>query len=225
MNAVTSSATAPAAAFSADAAARCYQLLAIAFAYPGAELADAVASGAFRDEMAAASRAASPALAEIAAQWSGAFQGVERRELESQYLAAFELDLPASPVSLYEGSYGGGSDRAQVLLEVKAFYQHFGLSMPAEMREAEDHLAAELEFMQFLTAKQALAESEGADAGPYLRAQRDFLSRHLARWLPRFTAATANLDSDFYRSLAWLANGFVAAHHGAVCPPAEEAAP
>ena len=196
--------------------AHCYQLLAMGFAYPDEELFEIATAGILHNELAAAVEAVSPEQGNAAHQWGNAFFLADRLTLESTYLSTFELNAPKASLSLYEGSYVSGCDRAEILLEVKSFYQHFGLSMSDSPREAEDHLTAELEFMQFLTAKQAVCEAENEDAGPYIRAQRDFLSRHLAAWIPRFQVATANLDSLFYQALAWFTGTIVAAHHRAV---------
>ena len=45
------------------------------------------------------------------------------------------------------------------MLEVSEFYKHFGLNMNQEegKRELPDHLCAELEFLHFLTFKEAQA--------------------------------------------------------------------
>jgi TorA maturation chaperone TorD len=53
-------------------------------------------------------------------------------------------------------------------------------------RELVDHLRVELEFMHFLTFKEAQArEEQKADllAG-YVLAQRDFIQHHLVGWMP-----------------------------------------
>ncbi|MBX9633526.1 MAG: molecular chaperone TorD family protein [Magnetospirillum sp.] len=210
MNAMTTPTTMPA----AMTFARAYQLLGLAFAYPGQDLSDSIANGDLHSGLVTASRAAIPP--GLAPDMDGLQVVRPATALAAEYLSAFEL--AKNTVSLYEGSYTGGSDRSQILLEVKSFYLHFGLSVSELLREPEDHLAAELEFMQFLTAKQALAEMEGEDPGPYIRAQRDFLSRHLGKWLPAFTAAANGLESDFYRVLANVANALVTAHQDLLTP-------
>lgn len=206
--------------------ARCYQLLGMAFAYPNSFVAHAVKTGEFRDDLVAAAITADSELEAAFAPRSGALVlNVENamEALEADYLSAFELDAPKRVVSLYEGSYAGGYDRSAILLEVKSFYQHFGLAISDKTREAEDHLAAELEFMQFLAIKQAIAEADNTDSAPYRRAQRDFLERHMAVWLPRLAIAVAEVDSDFYRTLAWLSAAVVERH--LVALKGEEEAP
>ena len=84
--------------------------------------------------------------------------------------------------------------------------------MDAKGNELEDTLTAELEFMQFLAAKQAQAEMDGLSANAYQRAQRDFLERHLATWVPLVRAEiNAKVTTQFFVALADLTERFVAA--------------
>ena len=200
---------------SAASYARCYQLLAMAFAYPDAETAGNMISGEYQRSLTAALLTAAPDLEALVTARADGLSIAETTgpmDIESAYMTAFEVETSKNAVSLYEGSHLGGCDRSQILLEVKSFYLHFGLSVSDGLREPEDHLPAELEFMQFLAGKQAMAEAEGSDAGAYVRAQRDFLDRHLTRWLPPFAKAAEGLDNNFYRTLAWMADLLVMSH-------------
>lgn len=195
--------------------AGCYQLLGTAFAYPQADLFEAVRRGHFAAALADAIAAAAPRLLPLLEAGIDDFRLPNNATLDglaADYLDAFELGTPRPVVSLYEGSYAPDIERSEILLEVKAFYQHFGLAVSDDLREPEDHLAAELEFMQFLTAKQAADESAGGNPAPYLRAQIDFLDRHLAGWLPRYATAAKSITSPFYRALSWLAAAVVGEH-------------
>ncbi len=58
--------------------------------------------------------------------------------------------------------------------EAVRFYNHFGLSMADDPRELPDHLTTEVEFLHFRAFRAAEALTAGGDAGPYLRAERDF---------------------------------------------------
>ena len=134
-----------------------------------------------------------------------------RRDLETAYISAFETNMPEPSVSLYEGSHHLQGNKSGLLLELKSFYRAFGLTIADSENDLEDALTAELEFMQFLTAKQAQAEEGTLDRSPYVRAQRDFLQRHLAAWLPALDAeAESKLKHPFYRALTTLTNDFVA---------------
>jgi DMSO reductase family type II enzyme chaperone len=104
-------------------------------------------------------------------------------EFQSEYVRLFDVGVPRPPCPLFGGLYLGS--RRAVMEEVTRFYHHFGLSLGGESRELPDHITTELEFMHFLTFQEVSALQRGKDRGPYLRAQRDFLQRHLARWVPQ----------------------------------------
>ncbi|MGE5505217.1 MAG: molecular chaperone TorD family protein [Actinomycetota bacterium] len=191
--------------------AKAYATLAEAFAYPDHDLCVELKEGAFQLDLCdcvSAVTAGAGLIKDMAVP-----PDMEETALEAAYIDAFEL----SPCPLYEGAHLRERDRSEILLEVKAFYQHFGLAVAEGLNEPEDHVTAELDFMHFLVSKQAEAEATGRDAGPYLRAQRDFLDRHLARWLPiQAAAAERRQILPFYRALCRLAAEFAVADLGGV---------
>ncbi len=196
----------------AKARNRVYALLATGFRYPDEEICSQLADGTYADAIA-------NALAVCATDMAGGFQEIlaglqaatSRQELETAYISAFETNMPEPSVALYEGSHHLQGNKPELLLELKSFYRAFGLTMAESENDLEDSLTAELEFMQFLTAKQAQAEDGSLDKLPYLRAQKDFLERHLAAWLPPLQAeAESKLKNPFYKALIALANHFVA---------------
>src|SRR4030065_69651 len=72
------------------------------------------------------------------------------------------------PGSLVAGHHE--RDRLRVMEELVRFYDFFGLGLaPGTM---PDHLTAELDFMHFLTFREAEAVREGGDRESYLRAER-----------------------------------------------------
>jgi DMSO reductase family type II enzyme chaperone len=96
--------------------------------------------------------------------------------------------------------------------EVTRFYNHFGLSLGGESRELPDHITTELEFMHFLTFQEVSALQRDKDRGPYLRAQRDFLQRHLGRWVPQVRVlAQKQGAAPFFLGLVGLSEAFVLA--------------
>lgn len=197
---------------SAMARSRIYALLAKGFRYPDEENYSQLADGSYAEEIADAFVAcAADSVGDFRESLAGLQTGNSRMELESAYLSAFETDMPEPSVSLYEGSHHLQGNKPGLLLELKSFYRAFGLTIADSENDLEDALTAELEFMQFLTAKQAQAEEGALDKSPYLRAQRDFLQRHLAAWLPALEVeAESKLKHPFYRALTALANDFVA---------------
>ncbi len=189
-----------------------YFLLAAGFSFPSRQFHSCLADGTYSEDICAALAALFPELYVIYKDEIAFSLSTESsfEDFEGSFLSAFEINMPQPSVSLYEGSYVQRNNRPGLLLEIKRFYRHFGLEMAALVNDLDDTLAAELEFMQFLTAKQAQADEQGTDSAPYRLAQRDFLKRHLTAWLPAFSAAAAsNIRNGFFVALAKLVNDFV----------------
>jgi DMSO reductase family type II enzyme chaperone len=184
------------------AATRCslYRCLATAFSFPTPELSEAFASGSFLDELLAAADALPfPLAVDDSLRGDPA---LAHEELQQEYIRLFEVGPGRPPCPLYEGSHSSG--RMKTLEELVRFYEHFGLR--SETGDLPDHLCAELEFMHYLAFKEAAALSTGADSLPYRLAQRDFLRRHLCRWLPKLRLRLEQLKPPrLYLSLARLA--------------------
>jgi DMSO reductase family type II enzyme chaperone len=98
-------------------------------------------------------------------------------------------------------------------LEVRAFYERFGLVAEQKDQEPEDHIGLELEFMGWLCDRYGQCVRNGAvrDAAVTLQAQRDFLDNHLLQWVERFCEKVARSAwTDFFRGAAYVTEGFVA---------------
>lgn len=163
--------------------ARTYQVLARAFDYPTPELWEALEG--FGPE--------------------GAGEALGRRsqeEREADYLALFEI----GGVPLYEGLCFDKEGRQGILEDLLRFYHFFGLRLSKDAHDFPDHLSTELEFMSYLLTLEEQAKQDGRDTLPFHLAQRDFLIRHLARWVPEFCARVdERAPSSGYRQLAsWL---------------------
>ncbi|MCP3913942.1 MAG: molecular chaperone TorD family protein [bacterium] len=84
--------------------------------------------------------------------------------------------------------------RSQHMADVAGFYAAFGVAPGRDAPERADHIACELEFQAWLVAKQRYAVGQEGDdwaerANVCREAQRDFLSEHLAWWVPAFARA------------------------------------
>jgi DMSO reductase family type II enzyme chaperone len=172
---------------SADAATRAraretiWRLAALALAHPAPETREAIASGAyhvaFADAWGAVTGRAWPETAPPAAFDS----------FEAGYIAMFLHGRNGKPTaSLLAGDHEDllkGLSRPVFMLNVAAFYSHFGLKAAVEdegKADEPDHVAAMLEFMAVLCHLEARALDRDADTTAPRRAQRDFLSRYLA---------------------------------------------
>lgn len=110
-------------------------------------------------------------------------QAVDQDDIEAEFIRVFDVGPGGPPCPFREGLHHGS--RMTIMEELVRFYNHFGLSTTkGEERELPDHLCTELEFLHFLTFKEVLALQEAQDPAPYRRAERDFLMRHVAKWLP-----------------------------------------
>ena len=88
--------------------------------------------------------------------------------------------------------------------ELVRFYNFFGLRLSPGLMP--DHITVELEFMHYLAFKESEASESGGDVESYRRAERDFLDRQLANWLPRLQASLrSQRPLPFYRALGSLA--------------------
>ena len=96
--------------------------------------------------------------------------------------------------------------------EVLAVYRSEGLNRSVDWHDDEDHVALELEFMQFLCTR--LAEAvEGQDyaaAESLLATQSGFLSAHLCNWVPLMTTdMRVFARTGLYKGLAVLTDGYL----------------
>lgn len=136
-----------------------------------------------------------------------------REEIAAQYQNCFGL-TSGTKLSLHEIDHCRTRDTtytSQQLADIAGFYEAFQFETNAfgDAPERPDHLVVELDFMGFLAAKEAFANSEEKillcrDAG------RNFFSAHL-RWVSAFAAAVKNEDaSGLYAALADSLANFVA---------------
>jgi TorA maturation chaperone TorD len=86
--------------------------------------------------------------------------------------------------------------RSQQMADIAGFYHAFGIEPSHSWPERPDHLSLELEFLAFLLMKRRIA-LRATDPGSQERAEicehalRDFVSEHLAWWVPTFAAGLA----------------------------------
>lgn len=131
-------------------------------------------------------------------------------ELGRQYLKLLGLTSPPD-FPPYETEYGAGQSfqQAQDLADISGFYRAFGVE-PAS-GERLDHISVEMEFMYYLTYKEAYARQHHGTVQARLcrRAQRRFLEQHLGRWAPGFLERLETHADGFYRELARFSRDFL----------------
>lgn len=196
-----------------------YQLLSLVFKYPSPELFKAYRDGEFMAELWEGMSQLThlqPLVneeAELQHKVKKDLEGISFQDFEVGFTRTFDVGAPEPPCPPYEGIHRQGIERTHVMLEVSQFYKHFGLKMSDEegRRELPDHLCAELEFLHFLTIKEAQAMQEDTPEllKGYVMAQKDFLERHLASWLPDYCQKLEkSAKAPFYSDLARVTQKF-----------------
>ncbi len=172
--------------------AQLYRLMAVLLARPPeAELLDMVGRldpdastplGNVLDGLAAAARRAT--VDEARREYGRLFIGVARGELmpyASYYITGFLMDRP--------------------LIAIRDELARLGVERADEVKEPEDHIAAELEVMAALVERQV-------GAGP--NDERRFFERQLAGWTPAFFRDLEQAESaEFYRPVGALGRLFI----------------
>jgi len=132
--------------------------------------------------------------------------GLIRRE----YSGLFEVGGDGPPVPLRAELVRTNESVAKE--EIIRFYEHFGYALDAGYQWAPDHMSILLEFVQTL----AHQESQCADAKSllsYQLAQRDFVTRHVADWMPGVMERLMRHDqqSSFFCAIVMALNRFIRA--------------
>lgn len=183
----------------AAARSRAYAVFARAFDYPDAQFLPAIRDGELSAALRRALEDVDPSLLEDV-DWIALETAGDDDDLAVEYTRLFDVGAGGPPCPLHGGLYGGA--RMKNMEEAVRFYNHFGLKLSETQHELPDHLTTELEFMHFLCFEEAGALAEGSDAGPYQRAQRDFVSRHPGRWVPALRKRLEQRDPPpFFREV------------------------
>lgn len=165
----------------AAARSRAYRVFCAAFTYPDDWFRQVIRDGDLAEALREALGAVDPVLAG-AGDWPALADGGHDDDLAVEYTRLFDVGMSGPPCPLHGGLYGGV--RMTVMEEAVRFYNHFGLQIDESERELPDHLQTELEFLHYLSFREAEALLEGGDPGAFRRGQRDFLARHPGRWVP-----------------------------------------
>lgn len=136
---------------------------------------------------------------------------LNQEEFENLYVNIFDMN-PGRP--LYESAYTREDMCSRDIYEdILRFYEHFDIKLNDKEKDFPDHLAAELEFMAFLTKKEADALERGKDANSYQLAQMDFLERHLGKWVDKLDEKIQKKGKEpFYKGASAFMNGFIDSH-------------
>jgi len=171
------------------ARSKCYGLVASVFSSPNDGLFEKFSDGVFEEQLAEASTELpyeiDLGIEAVPDDWSS-------DDFQAEYLRLFEVGAGGPPCPLFGGVWVG--DRMQVMEEVVRFYNYFGLKTSDDRRIPPDHLSTELEFLHYLTYREAAAPMPGL-AVPYRRAPLDFIERQPGRWVPKLQERLADSEA------------------------------
>jgi DMSO reductase family type II enzyme chaperone len=203
----------------AAARSQLYRLLATVLGFPDNEVYEAIRDGTVARTIAALCTALPYALSTAELPAIGEIQE-SYVDFESEYIRLFDVGAAGPPCPLYGGVYVG--DRMKIMEDATRFYNFFHLHLSPQMRELPDHITTQLEFLHYLTFREAEAHQHGGDPAPLLRAERDFLARHPCRWVPRLQARLAKQTTlPFFPALVQFAVAFFNADQGYAAAAAE----
>jgi DMSO reductase family type II enzyme chaperone len=130
---------------------------------------------------------------------------------ESAYIALFDVGVPEPPIPLFESAHDKSRPAQEIVLENTYFYEVLGLrSDPG--KAVPDYLVTQLEFLAALrytgehTAEEATAVS-------MLRAESDFIERHLLNWIPVAKSKLGKTGAPGFPVLMTLLAAFLSRRH------------
>lgn len=132
-------------------------------------------------------------------------------ELAVEYTRLFRGPVKAQAYP-YESMYTDGEVLGRSALDVMRAYEQAGVGVSAEFKDLPDHIAAELEFMHYLCAREFEAgqEHDPEAAARFGDLGGSFLRDHLARWVPAFAdCISQHATSHFYLALARVTKEFI----------------
>lgn len=116
--------------------------------------------------------------------------GMDQEKLQREFMLVFTHGF-SKECPPYEIFYGpeGYTMQIEILMELGGFYKRYGVDLSDKSDERPDHISIELEFMQYLTYKQAYGIQHGHkdEAIKVAReGQKKFMLNHIGRWVPLF---------------------------------------
>lgn len=148
---------------------------------------------------------------ELAVEYANLFLGVKGKPMhpsESVY------------VSNEQSMYQEPRDR------VLSAYWKAGVNKTKGFTEPEDHIAIELQFMEYLCRKtlEALKRERYDEAMRDLEIQKEFVTDHLLNWVPMLTEdILGSAEVDFYKGVAEITDAFIRLDRVAIVTSLEEA--
>jgi TorA maturation chaperone TorD len=145
----------------------------------------------------------------VTQDWS---EGEVEQELAVDWTRLFRGVSPSyGPPPPYEGVYSeGAGSPSDVLQAIMQTYHKNSVDVDENAANRPDYIGIELDFLRYLNESEVDAWDKGEQetALGYQTAQRDFLSKHLGRWMGKFCdVAMEQAKTDFYRGFIRLTKG------------------
>ncbi len=189
-----------------------YQLMSQALVYPSQEAVSALQEVDLPQAQRAAARL--PArVAPLLAAFGEQLQSADATQLQAEHRRIFThiLSLDCPPCETFYTARHIFQE-TQELSDIGGFFRAFGLEIAD--KERLDHISVELEFMHFLTYKEAYALTHHGPAKARLcrDVQRKFVQDHLGRWATRFAQRLGQkANGGYYGCLASLVEAYLTA--------------
>lgn len=101
---------------------------------------------------------------------------------------------------------------SDVTLDVRKMYLDAGMAVKELYSLPDDHIAIELEFLQYLTERiiELFEKGNREEASLLYEMQGRFLKDHISKWIVSFADnVIASTNEDFYRGAAYMLKGLV----------------
>ncbi len=176
-----------------------YGLMAATFDYPDKEFTELIHNKQLSDQCKTILCDIYPALKEDI-DWTLLTTQDDKETLQVEFSRLFDVGASGPPCPLNGGVYL--EERMQTLEEMVRFYNYFGLTAGEDFEELPDHITTQLEFMHFLCHCEDEHQDDPEKANHFQRAQRDFINRHLGKWVPQLNDnVQENQAAPFYLTL------------------------
>ena len=148
-------------------------------------------------------------------QFTDAIPSQDLDDIESRLAADYArlfLSISKVPPHPSESTYREGTMMQHSRDEVLKTYWSFGIDKKKEFTEPEDHIAVELNFLMYLCEKaiKALKDGDAREARRYIQGQKDFLEKHLVKWVPKLVQDILNTaQTPFYKAIAVLTKEYI----------------
>lgn len=142
-----------------------------------------------------------------------------KTKMDADYARLF-LSINKIPPHPSESVYREGVVMQHSRDEVLQTYWSFGIDKKKEFHESEDHIAVEFDFMAYLCSKaiEALNNGSNIKMREYIQIQKDFLEKHLLKWVPKLLKDIMNTaQTPFYKAVAVLTEEYLSIDHSINC--------